>query len=812
MFNLRKSLAAKWLILQIVGLGLVLCLAGLYQYRSIRDAAYKEVKDAGDSVSQTIRERIAENPELFNTESLQPVFFRLTKKVANIRHITVIDQGRQIIVDSENDNLSVADEIGADILNELLQESGSTSSFYQTDEVNFLRLSYSIEGRYDPIRKNNIVGILTLDMDLSNPEKNISAAFTQTMLILTGLLFLFWIVQYILARRGFLYWLRHLTQAAESFGNGNFSARASVKTKDELGRLAGSFNRMAAEVEQSDAALKSEIAERRRAEELLSLLAAIVESSDDAILSKNLDGVILSWNAGAAKLYGYAATEAVGQNAAMLTAPDRPDEESRLLERVRRGENMKHYETVRLRKNGEIINVSLSVSPIKDSNGAITGASTIARDITEQKRIAAELKRAHDVALESARLKSEFLANMSHEIRTPMNGVIGMTGLLLDTELDEEQREFTETVRSSADSLLTIINDILDFSKIEAGKLHFERLDFDLRHTVESTVELLAERAQSKKIELLSLVDSDVLTLVNGDAGRIKQVLLNLVGNAVKFTERGEVTVCATKESESETHITVRFAVRDTGIGISEEEQRRLFQAFVQADGSTTRKYGGTGLGLAISKQIVEMMGGEIGIESASGKGSTFWFVVKLKKQSAAAVVAAAPAPRRDLNGLRVLIVDDNATNRKILRHQTASWGMIPVEAESGSDALEMLGASVQSGEPFDVALLDLMMPGMDGFELARAVKQNSQLSKRAAHSDAVVRQSRRRAGGAGNRHRGLSDETRPAIAAIRLSRHSDGRRRSRRFNHCNFKPTRYPSFSRRKQVCLPHAHFDCRR
>ncbi|HLM60286.1 MAG TPA: response regulator, partial [Pyrinomonadaceae bacterium] len=199
--------------------------------------------------------------------------------------------------------------------------------------------------------------------------------------------------------------------------------------------------------------------------------------------------------------------------------------------------------------------------------------------------------------------------------------------------------------------------------------------------------------------------------------------------NAVKFTERGEVVVCVKKEDETETHVTVRFAVRDTGIGISEEEQRRLFQAFVQADGSTTRKYGGTGLGLAISKQIVEMMGGEIGIESEPGKGSTFWFMVSLKKQSVAAVVAINPAPRRDLHGLRVLIVDDNATNRKILRHQTASWGMIPVEAESGAAALELLGASIQSGEPFDVALLDLMMPGMDGFELARAVKQNSQLS-----------------------------------------------------------------------------------
>jgi signal transduction histidine kinase/CheY-like chemotaxis protein len=331
-----------------------------------------------------------------------------------------------------------------------------------------------------------------------------------------------------------------------------------------------------------------------------------------------------------------------------------------------------------------------------------------------------QLDQALQEAQDAARVKTSFLATVSHELRTPMNGVIGMTGLLMDTEPSEEQQSYIETIRQCGEALLNLINDILEYGKIEAGKLELECIDFNLRTTVEDVLGQFAERAQTKGLEITGLVHAAVPTGLRGDPGRLRQILTNFVGNAIKFTEQGDVTVQAFLEKDLADAVVVRFEVTDSGIGIPPDVQARLFQPFTQADSSTSRKYGGTGLGLAISKQLVEQMGGSVGITSQSGHGSTFWCTAHFLKQTTSPL---AIVPSAELTARRVLIVDDNESNRMILHHLVTGWGMVDDQAQDATSAMALIEQRAVNGVSYDVAIVDMLMPGKDGLQFAKELK-----------------------------------------------------------------------------------------
>jgi len=440
-----------------------------------------------------------------------------------------------------------------------------------------------------------------------------------------------------------------------------------------------------------------------------------------------LDGRWLRVNKALCDIVGYTQTELLQTTFQDITHPaDLEADMGHVQELIDGARRYYQMEKRYLHKDGHVVWIRLTASLVRDAEGAPVHFVSQIEDITVSKQAEKAMLEAKEAAEAATRAKSEFLANMSHEIRTPMNGVIGMTGLLLDTPLDTQQREFAETIRASGESLLTVINDILDFSKIEAGMLVFEEVDFDIQETVDGTLEMLAGQAWAKDLELVGMVEPGVPAKLRGDPGRLRQVLTNLMGNAIKFTDNGDVVLRVISESETATEAMLRFEIKDTGMGISQETQERLFKAFVQADGSTTRRFGGTGLGLAISRQLVEKMHGMIGVKSAPGEGSTFWFTAKFGKQAVAQPPAAGGA---GLVNTRVLVVDDNEASRRFLHTQVLHWRLRNGCAANGDEALAILRQAAATGDPYPMAVIDMKMPQMDGIALARAIKADPAIS-----------------------------------------------------------------------------------
>ncbi len=511
--------------------------------------------------------------------------------------------------------------------------------------------------------------------------------------------------------------VRKLGEIAARFGAGDLTVRMPETRVAELAPTMRAFNAMAQNLESLMVELRAKEAANRS-------LAASVEQAEEAILTLDLERRVTSWNVGARRLFGRPAEAMIGHPIASIFDGEDADAD-RLATSLIEARLPERLEFTLTRPDGSA-SVAASASQLQDESGHHTGYIVVARDVTVRRAAERALRQAKEAAEAANRAKAEFLATMSHEIRTPMNGVLGMNELLLGSDLTAEQRECATLVQTSAQALLQVINDILDFSKIEAGRIELEALSFDLRATVGRALKPLALRAHEKGLELVCAVHPAVPEHVVGDPGRLRQVLVNLVGNAVKFTEQGEVVVRIELHGTEEDDVVLHIVVRDTGVGVPATKRDLIFDAFTQADSSTTRRFGGTGLGLAITKRLVQLMGGRIWLESEDGRGSAFHFTARFAVGTAATAVLAGP---RELDGLPVLVVDDNATSRRMLAEMLGAWRLTPQVVDSGEAALAVLEAPTRTAAIPALIITDHEMPGIDGIALTQRLKANPALA-----------------------------------------------------------------------------------
>ncbi len=516
--------------------------------------------------------------------------------------------------------------------------------------------------------------------------------------------------------------IEHLSSMMAQVEEGKLQRiQADAGDTRELAMIADTFNRTLFKLEETAADINERIKTEKALRESEEKYRTILENIEDGYYEVDLDGIFVFFNDSLCRILGYSRDELRGMNCRQFLDEENTPKVRQVFEIVRNtGKSNNGFDCQFRRKDGSHRFAEVSLSLMKDSKEHPTGFRSIIRDVTERKQ--AEAMRQAKIEAEAAnQAKGEFLANMSHEIRTPLNGIIGLTELALDTDLDDDQRNILDTINTEANSLLGIINDILDFSKIEAGKLEIETIPFNLRNTVEDVADSIALRAEQKGLEFILFLSPDIPSRLTGDPVRLRQVLINLAGNALKFTYQGEIYIKGEMAEDLGDKVKVRFSVTDTGIGIPKGKQATIFESFTQADSSTTRKYGGTGLGTTISKQLVELMGGKIGLESEEVKGSTFWFTAVFDKQAGQEPVSTTKEV--DLSNLKVLVVDDNRTNRFILTEYLKSWNCRPVEASGGEEALSILRESISSKNPFHLILTDIQMPQMSGFDLAGEIK-----------------------------------------------------------------------------------------
>jgi two-component system, sensor histidine kinase and response regulator len=541
----------------------------------------------------------------------------------------------------------------------------------------------------------------------------------------------------------------HLAGAAGRISSGgDYAIRVPLRGNDEIGSLIRSFNDMLDGIQQRDNALQrakddlelrvqartealsKEVSERILAQATLTkerqVLRALIDNVPDYMYVKDVEGHYVLANATLARALGaQTPDELIGKTMDDLALGSFPTSQEFTEQTVIATKKpIFNREEEYINPAGQYSCMLYTKVPLLDASGEVVGIAGVARNIVERKKMEKEWRRAKEAAEAASRAKSEFLANMSHEIRTPLNGIIGMTDLALDTKINPEQREYLETVKLSADSLLTVINDILDYSKVEAGKLELDYTDFNLRDCLENTFKTLALRAQEKKLELLCRIALDTPELVCGDSNRLRQIIVNLVGNAIKFTHEGQVLLEVFPQLPAPDRYRLSFVVSDTGIGISKEKQSTIFEPFTQADTSTTRKYGGTGLGLTISSRLIDLMGGRIWIESEVGKGTRFHFTVMLRRPDEQPQASTPSVSLEALRGARALLVDDNLANLRIIQEMLSRWSIEAVLASSVEEALSTLELSAIKSNRFQLILVDLRMPGTDGFCFIERLRQ----------------------------------------------------------------------------------------